>query len=374
MKKLLFIHNKLVCGGAESALFGLLSGLDKSKYDVTVFVLNDGGEWEQMFKDAGIRVIHSYSRLIPGHRLKNFFLRNRIEYSRKHQGRNLISIATGEKFDMQISFHTPAYFKQVGMESGSRKIRYIHGDAANDSVLRAALESMSDNLESYDRFICVSEIARKSFHRVTGYGDRASVCYNPIDDERIRRLAMQPLPEPLPHKYICAIGRLSAEKGFERLIRIHHRLVQNGIGHHLVIIGEGPERSNLEKCVKQLGCEDTVSLLGYRDNPYMYIYNSRFTVCSSYSEGLSVIALESLCLGIPVVSAYPTVGELFGDECCGIITENDDASLECGIQKMLTDEDLYLSACESARRRSAAFTARGMIAQVESVFDEVLNS
>ena len=87
-----------------------------------------------------------------------------------------------------------------------------------------------------------------------------------------------------------------------------------------------------------------------------------------------MIALESLCLGIPVVSAYPTVGELFGDECCGIITENDDASLECGIQKMLTDEDLYLSACESARRRSAAFTARGMIAQVESVFDEVLNS
>ena len=77
-------------------------------------------------------------------------------------------------------------------------------------------------------------------------------------------------------------------------------------------------------------------------------------------------------MGIPVVSAFPTVGELFGAECCGIITENDDASLEEGVRKMLTDADFYLQAKRGAEARSSAFRAEVMIKQVEQIYDAVM--
>lgn len=372
MKKLLFIHNKLVCGGAESALFSLLTLLDKTKYDITVFVLNDGGEWEQKFLDAGIRVIHSYSRLAPGHRVRNFILRKRIDNARRHKGKNLIRIAAREKFDLVVGYHVLAAFMYTGQEMEAGKIRYIHGDARQDHVLKSNLLTSAPCLRAQDRIVCVSNWAKQAFEDVIGISEKVSVCYNPIDSDRIFAGAQEEPAEKLPEKYICAVGRLSLEKGFARLIRIHKRLCDMGIKHSLVIVGDGPEKENLQQLITELGAQDSVLLAGYRVNPYCYMKNSLFMVCSSFAEGLPVIAMEALCLGVPIVSAYPSVGELFGEECCGMITENDDDSLEAGLRKMLTDGVFYNKALEGAKARSAAFSAKAMVTEVERIVDSVM--
>lgn len=372
MKKLLFIHVKLVCGGAENALFNLLNLLDRSKYDISVFVLQDGGEWEQKFKDAGIRVIHSYDRLLPGRRIRNFVLRKRIDYTRKHFGKGLIHLATGEKYDLVVDYHSIAYFKQICRNVPGKKIKYIHGDVATNQPLRGFIDAISGELNGYDRLICVSEAAKAALAERTGLGELCQVCYNPIDSRQIVDKAAEQVCDLPKMKYICAVGRLSPEKGFSRLIRIHKVLYDQGLEHSLVIVGDGPEREVLDTLVAELDCQDSVVLTGYRSNPYPYMKNSLCTVCSSFTEGLPVIAMESLCLGIPIVSAYPSVGELFGNECCGIITENDDDSLEEGIRKMLSDPEFYRRAKAGAEKRSAAFSADNMIKQVEQIFDTVM--
>lgn len=371
-KKLLFIHNKLVCGGAENALFSLLCLLDKNKYDITVFVLNDGGEWEQKFQNEGIRVIHSYSRLIPGQRVRNFIRRKRVDWARRNSAKNLIRIVTREKFDLVLGYHVPAAFMYAGLELRAKKIRYIHGDARQDHVLKNNLKASNKCIKQYDRVICVSHTAKQAFEDVTGIYDKTSVCYNPIDSEKIYTGGEKLANITLPKKYICAVGRLSIEKGFARLIRIHKELNDEGVAHHLVIVGDGPEREHLEKLAQELGVEDTLLLVGYQQNPYPYMKNSLFTVCSSFTEGLPVIAMESLCLGIPIVSAYPSVGELFDGKCCGIITKNDDKSLKMGIRKMLTDMDYYKETVLHAQQQGKAFSAEAMIAQVEGLFDAVI--
>ena len=368
----MFIHNKLVCGGAESALFSLLELLDKSKYDITVFVLHDGGEWERKFRDAGIRVIHSYSGLKEGKRLRNWFLIRRIRKARKNLGKKLISSAIGEQYDLVISYHVPAAFMFAGQELNAAKIRYIHGDATKDHVLRGNVLATAECLNRQDIIMCVSKCARHAFLKITGCMSPTCACYNPIDSYKILTGSREKTVEKLPERYICAVGRLSEEKGFSRLIRIHKKLRSEGVEHSLVIVGDGPERRILEEQIHQLKMENSVILTGYRENPYCYMSNSVFTVCSSYTEGLPVIGMESLCLGIPIVSAYPSVGELFGDECCGIITENDDASLEAGIRKMLTDSVFYERAKQGAQKRSSAFSAEAMIKQVEQIYDAVM--
>ena len=51
--KVVFVHYRLVCGGAEQALFDLIQLMDKERFDVTIFVQCPGGAWDQKFIDAG---------------------------------------------------------------------------------------------------------------------------------------------------------------------------------------------------------------------------------------------------------------------------------------------------------------------------------
>ena len=85
-----------------------------------------------------------------------------------------------------------------------------------------------------------------------------------------------------------------------------------------------------------------------------------------------MVSMESLCLGVPVVAAYPTVAELFDNTCCGLITENDDSSLEAGVRKMLADSQFYQQAKNGALERSRVFRAQVMIKEVEQIYDAVM--
>jgi glycosyltransferase involved in cell wall biosynthesis len=149
--------------------------------------------------------------------------------------------------------------------------------------------------------------------------------------------------------------------------------LEAGAPHKLVIVGDGPERANIENAVKETGTEDSVILVGYQSNPYPYMKNSRFLVSSSFTEALPVISMEALSLGVPIVSAIPSIEEVFGNENCGIITNNDDDSLFAGMYTMLTDEDSYAKAKQGAENRSKFFDGKRMVKEVEDVFLELVN-
>ena len=138
-----------------------------------------------------------------------------------------------------------------------------------------------------------------------------------------------------------------------------------------MIVGDGVDRDYLRRIVRATDTQDSVILAGYQANPYPYMKRSRFLVNSSYTEGLPVIAMEALCLGVPIVAPIPSVGEMFGGEVCGIITENDNASLEAGIARMLTDEEFYRQAKQGAENRSAFFDGKRMVRELETLFTEV---
>ena len=174
------------------------------------------------------------------------------------------------------------------------------------------------------------------------------------------------LPEDEP--LVCAVGRLCKQKSFERLLVIHRHLLDEGIRHRLVIVGDGPDREFLARLCTTLGIEESVILAGYQSNPYPYMKAARFVASSSLAEGLPVIAMESLSLGIPIIAPIPSVAEVFGDETCGLITENNMESLEAGIRKMLTDEEFYCQAKAGAERRSAYFDGKRMVKEVENMF------
>lgn len=374
--KIVFLQYQLVCGGAEQALYDLIGLLDKTRFDITVVALVDGGEWEDKFQDAGISVKTVFCKRdrtdknplhFVGHQLKKL----RIRWWMKFRPQKLLPHFAGDGIDISVAYSF-AGFEQVVMAEGAKHVKYVHGNIETNGQQRDIFLGLRDILPQYDRIVCVSDMAFEAFKRITGCRENVRMHYNPINSAQVLQLAQQPVKLPQDVPYICAVGRLAPEKAYDRLIRIHRRILDQGIIHNLVIVGDGPEKGHLMETIRETGTEDTVLLAGYQSNPYPYMKNSRFLVCSSYTEGLPVIAMEALALGVPMVSAVPSIGELFADSCCGIVTENDDDSLQRGIVKMLADNAFYDEAKRGAESRSAFFDGKAMVKAIEAMFLELM--
>ena len=369
--KVVFIDYKLVCGGAEQALFDLINLMDKEKFDVTVFAQCPGGAWDRKFMDAGIRVIYDYScrkpTFNPITKAGNVVKKLKTAQAYKNDGEGLLDVILEEGADIVVSYSAWGY-DQIAFARNAKTVKYIHGDPGTDPVYRDEAIRKKEHLSRFDRIVCVSTSARDAFREMSGLSDSVRLHYNPINSENVRRLAETEVEFPTDVPVICAVGRLSVDKTFERLIIMHKNLLNEGIRHKVLIVGDGEDREYLERLIRATDTENTVILAGYQSNPYPYIKRSKFLVNCSYAEGMPVTAMEALTLGIPIVAPIPSIGELFGDQVCGIITENDNASLQSAIRKMLTDDAFYALAKAGAENRREFFDGKRMVKELEDMF------
>ncbi|MFN8444485.1 MAG: glycosyltransferase [Caldilineaceae bacterium] len=133
----------------------------------------------------------------------------------------------------------------------------------------------------------------------------AKVIYNPVITPELRQKAKQPLEHPWfkagEPPVILAVGRLMMQKDYPTLFQAFAQLRQTQPAR-LLILGEGPERAQLESLTHQLGIADHVSMPGFVQNPYPYIVNASTFVLSSRWEGLPTVLIEALYCGVPIVS------------------------------------------------------------------------
>jgi glycosyltransferase involved in cell wall biosynthesis len=135
--------------------------------------------------------------------------------------------------------------------------------------------------------------------------DRIETIYNPVINDRMLANAK----EPVEHDWfnaseipvILGVGKLEQQKDFPNLIRAFAKVRQTRPAR-LVILGWGPDKSELEILIQTLGLDADVALLGYVENPYAYMTKSSVFVLSSAWEGLPTVLIEAMALGIPVVS------------------------------------------------------------------------
>ena len=374
MIRILFIHRRMDCGGVEQALFDLVNLMDKSLFDVTVLLQQEGGVWEQKFLDAGIKMTHVYdcqkSSWNPVVKGINLIKRKRLERAWKQNGKGALNVALPGKYDLIVNYGAVT-FDEMCFHGKAKTIKYIHGDPGTNLPYQQYVHNNADIFRRYDKIVCVSKVARHSFVDTAGFSDNVHAYFNPLNSKTIKEKSRHTVELPTDVPLICAVGRLSPEKGFDRLVRIHKNLLDKGLRHRLVIVGEGQERAKIQEIIQQTNTEDSVILAGYQSNPYPYMKKSRFLVISSYTEGLPVISMEALSLGVPVVSTIPSIGEVFGGETCGIVAENDNASLETAISRMLTDEGFYEQAKAGAEKRSSFFDGKRMVQEIEELFLEL---
>ena len=182
-------------------------------------------------------------------------------------------------------------------------------------------------LRHYERVICVSQ---DLFEQSLACGvpeDRCVLIENAVDIAEFARTLSPPearrrLGENPARLVIGAVGRLSAEKGFDILIRAADRLLREGHDFEVWIVGEGDQRDPLQTLINELGRADRIRLRGYCANPCEIYEAMDIYALSSLREGFPNVVLEAMAMGIPVAATrIAGVPRLIRDGENGLIVE-----------------------------------------------------
>ncbi|MGB3636851.1 MAG: glycosyltransferase [Rivularia sp. (in: cyanobacteria)] len=157
-----------------------------------------------------------------------------------------------------------------------------------------------------DGIVSVSQGVAEDLAKVTKLPKkRIDLIYNPVITRELfvkaREKLNHPWFQPGEPPVILAVGRLHQQKDYPTLLRAFLRVRQIR-RCRLVILGEGPEKVNLNHLIYELDLQTDVSLLGFVDNPYAYMAHSAVFVLSSAWEGFGNVIAEALAVGTPVVS------------------------------------------------------------------------
>jgi glycosyltransferase involved in cell wall biosynthesis len=224
------------------------------------------------------------------------------------------------------------------------------------------------SLRYYDKVVCVSDDLYQRCRACGVPAGRCEVIENGIDLEEYSRRcgpaeARQRLGLPAGRLLLGAAGRLSAEKGFDLLIRAADQLLREGLNFSLVIVGEGTERPALQALIAQLGREDCIRLTGYRDDMPEWYEALDVFVLSSLREGLPNVLLEAMALEVPVAATrIAGVPRLVRHGENGLLVEPGNAGpLAAALGRLLREPDLRARLGKAGRETVAAgygFAAR----------------
>ena len=127
-----------------------------------------------------------------------------------------------------------------------------------------------------------------------------------------------------------------------------------------------------EQIIKASDLQETVTLLGFKSNPYPYIKRADLLACSSDYEGFSSFIAEGLILGKAIVTTNcGGMEELLGSSQYGIITECDKKALSEGIKKLLSDNNLKEEYEKNAMERGTGFSIRASVKATEDLFKTI---
>ena len=217
----------------------------------------------------------------------------------------------------------------------------------------------------------VAETVYKDFSKLCKTQNNA-ILYNTNETDIIRQQALESVDFFDSSKkcfHLCGVGRLVHQKGFERLINIQKRLLDNGYTMHLHILGVGELEERLKQRCKILGIENSVTFWGYQLNPYKFVSKCDLFVCSSYSEGFSTAATEALIVGTPVCTVEVSgMKEMLGDNNeFGVVTENNDEALYNAIKDLINNPDKLAYYRKQAFERGKAFSKENTVKAVEDM-------
>lgn len=166
-------------------------------------------------------------------------------------------------------------------------------------------------------------------------------------DEIVRRAASARGQRGIRDRFIIGmVARLDSIKNHALLLRAAARMAQSNLPPwELWLVGEGPQRSELEALVAQLGIADLVKLLGARnDVPELLGQLDLFAFCTTRAEGFGIAMIETMAAGVPVVASdVPACREVLRGGQDGVLVAANEEAWASALTRLMSDAELRAS-------------------------------
>ena len=230
----------------------------------------------------------------------------------------------------------------------TRKFAWIHNDITKvfGRGLKAKIKKILDKkiYSKYETLVFVSKDNLKKFNEL--YSEirneylepvKKEIIYNYIDKERVKNKANEDIEEFFDKGVLnfVTVARLVPQKAIDRLIKVHKKLIDNGFNHNFYVIGDGPEKENLEKLVNSEQIAQTFHLLGKKENPYPYIKNADFFCLLSEFEGYGMVLEEAKILEKSIIITDTAAREAVEKYNDAQILENTQEGIYNGLKEVI---------------------------------------
>ena len=369
MKKILFMCINMNIGGTEKALLTMLNEMDKSKYEITLLMLEEYGGFLNQIPD-GIKVMYlkEYKALKkfindPPQLLVKELIKNRkvigglsllviyiisklmkdISIYYKYILRNVDTL--NEEYDIAIAYAGPmdfiSYFVIKKIKS-KKRVQWIHFDITKIGFNINFAKRIYDKFDKV--FVVSNEGKDKLINFLPSLKDKTEVFFNIISCKMIEKMSYEGegFSDDFDGTRILTVGRLSKEKGQDLIIPVLKKLKENGYKVRWYCIGDGPAKKEYEKLVDKLNIKDDFIFLGSKLNPYTYMKECNIYVQPSKHEGYCITLGEARCFNNPIVTTnFTGANEQIVNENTGLVCEINEEEIYKAIKKLLDDKKLY---------------------------------
>jgi glycosyltransferase involved in cell wall biosynthesis len=300
-RRIAFVLPSFAGGGAERVMLALAGALDRAAFAPEIVVLDGAGPWRSLVP-ASVPVTDLGAR--------------RIRHAIRPLARTLrardpaLAVSTIGALNLALLAMRPLLPRRMRIVVREANTPHRHAQSALGRTLyRWAYPRLYRRAARV--IVPAAYLARELAADFGVPAERIALLHNPVDEAGLRAAALPVARGPGAGPRYVAVGRLTAQKGFDRLIAF---MAEADPGAHLTILGDGPARAALEGACRAHGVAARVSMPGFAADAPRYIAGADALLLPSRWEGLPNVALEALALGTRVIATPEAggIGEIAG--------------------------------------------------------------
>ena len=371
-KKVLFVINTLGQAGAEVALLELLRSMDPAEYEISLYVLMEQGELlsripehvrllNDRYEEVSVLGREGSGKMVSTV-LRALVTRGTIFRRFPYLVSNLAAmirrgriwpdkllwrvISDGAKrleetFDLAVAYLEggSAYYVADYVKA-RKKAAFIHIDYGQAGYTRKLDQ---DCYLRYDSIFTVSGEVKEHF--LAAYpecGRRTEIFHNQMDQEEIKRRSREVggFTDSYSGIRILTVGRLTYQKAYDYAITALKLLKEEGYPVKWYVLGEGNQRTVLEKKIEEYSLQEDFLLPGAVANPYPYYAQTDIYVHATRFEGKSIAIQEAQILGCPIIASDCSGNrEQIVNGADGLLCDLDPETIKESIAVLIKDEE-----------------------------------
>ena len=238
---------------------------------------------------------------------------------------------------------------------------------------------MANYMQKCQHIVVPSESIKQMVESVYGIQERVTVIPTGIDLKPYQsvngRSVRQQRKWTDDKKVILSVGRLAGEKNFDTLIKAFAIVAKKHDNIILAIIGDGPDKGDLEKLAKKEGVGDRVDFVGrvpFEEMPN-HLKAADFFAFASITETQGLVTMEAMAADLPVIAVEASgTSDIVEDGKDGILTKNNPESLAEGIDRVMADPGLAKQLLEGAIHKAQEFETLHVTRKMIGVYEQAI--